>query len=146
MPTPSAMGSCLCGGHTYLNQHLPLVWQGTSLSFLASESIALIFLNFILSCVYYYIGLQAQHISAGMHGAKRAHVPAQYPRHQAAVLALCNGAVFQRGHRGRRPREQHSPHSLHHPHCSLCPQHVCIWDRDAQNHFKLTSSTVFAVV
>lgn len=33
MPTPSAMGSCLCGGHTYLNQHLPLVWQGTSLSF-----------------------------------------------------------------------------------------------------------------
>lgn len=41
-PTPSAMGSCLCGGHTYLNQHLPLVWQGRP-HFFASECIALFF-------------------------------------------------------------------------------------------------------
>ncbi len=59
-----------------------------------------------------------------MHRAKGTHVPAQHSRYQAAVPALCYGAVLQRGHRRRRPREQHPPHPLHHSHHSLRPQHV----------------------
>lgn len=67
---------------------------------------------------------QAQHISAGVHRPAGAHVPAQHPRHQAAVPPLCYRTIIQRGHWRRRTREQHPPHPLHHPHCALRPQHV----------------------
>lgn len=69
---------------------------------------------------------QAQHLPPGVYGPAGAHVPAQHPRHEAALPALCHGAVVQRGHRRGRPGEQHPPDPLHRPHCALRPEHVSI--------------------
>ncbi|XP_029580079.1 uncharacterized protein LOC115168709 isoform X1 [Salmo trutta] len=61
---------------------------------------------------------QTQHISTGVYGTERTHLPAEHPRHQALVPVFLHGAVLQRGYgRGRR-REQHPPHPLRHPHYS----------------------------
>lgn len=67
---------------------------------------------------------QAQYLPPGVHGPAGAHVPAQHPRHQAAVPALRHGAVLQRGHWRGRPGEQHPPDPVHHPHRALRPEHV----------------------
>lgn len=67
---------------------------------------------------------QTQHISAGVHRPAGADLPAQHPRHQAALPPLRHRTVVQHGQRGRGPREQHPPHPLHHPHRALRPQHV----------------------
>ena len=67
---------------------------------------------------------QAQHLPPGVHGPAGAHVPAQHPRHQAAVLALRHGAVLQRGHGRGRPREQHPPDPVHRAHGALRAEHV----------------------
>lgn len=87
--------------------------------------------EFIPARVFFCVP-QAQHISAGVHRPAGAHLPAQHPRHQAAVPPLCYRTIIQRGHRRRRTREQHPPHPLHHPHRALRPQHVCTC-RDASS-------------
>lgn len=74
---------------------------------------------------------QAQHLPPGMHGPAGAHVPAQHPRHEAALPALRHGAVVQRRHRRGRPGEQHPPDPVHHSHCALRPEHVSISARRA---------------